>query len=94
MEQQIQFQGPFRIITTLGSRVILPPSYTEWLKNCPDLSHQALVEHVSCKKTLINQSSSRGLSSWYLTLSAAGIFHSVSRNGRSQSRERSEANLH
>ncbi|KAL2009416.1 hypothetical protein VTN00DRAFT_5223 [Thermoascus crustaceus] len=40
-----KFQGPFRIITTLGSRVILPPSYTEWLKNCPELSHQALVEH-------------------------------------------------
>ncbi|KAJ5501112.1 hypothetical protein N7527_012233 [Penicillium freii] len=38
-----KFNGPFRIITTLGSRVILPASYTEWLKNCLDLDHQALV---------------------------------------------------
>ncbi|KAI9932136.1 hypothetical protein MW887_009645 [Aspergillus wentii] len=38
-----RFNGPFRIITTLGSRVILPASYTEWLKNCLDLDHQALV---------------------------------------------------
>lgn len=42
----IQFKGPFRIITTLGSRVILPASYTEWLKNCPDLDHQGFVRHV------------------------------------------------
>ncbi|KAJ5822380.1 Cytochrome P450 [Penicillium robsamsonii] len=39
----LQFNGPFRIITTAGSRVILPSSYTEWLKNCLDLDHQALV---------------------------------------------------
>ncbi|KGO64075.1 Acyl transferase/acyl hydrolase/lysophospholipase [Penicillium italicum] len=39
------FNGPFRVITTLGSRVILPASYTEWLKNCSDLDHQALVHH-------------------------------------------------
>ncbi|KAJ5630921.1 uncharacterized protein N7484_011021 [Penicillium longicatenatum] len=39
----LQFNGPFRIITTLGSRVILPASYTEWLKNCPGLDHQELV---------------------------------------------------
>ncbi|KXG49543.1 Cytochrome P450 [Penicillium griseofulvum] len=38
-----QFNGPFRIITTRGSRVILPASYTEWVKNCLDLDHQALV---------------------------------------------------
>ncbi|KAJ5511748.1 Cytochrome P450 [Penicillium expansum] len=38
-----KFNGPFRIITTLGSRVILPASYTEWLKGCLDLDHQALV---------------------------------------------------
>ncbi|KAK2803977.1 hypothetical protein FQN50_006783 [Emmonsiellopsis sp. PD_5] len=38
-----KFNGPFRIITTLGSRVILPASYTEWVKNCRDLDHQALV---------------------------------------------------
>ncbi|KAJ5369475.1 hypothetical protein N7509_014087 [Penicillium cosmopolitanum] len=38
-----KFNGPFRIITTLGSRVILPASYTEWLKNCSDLDHQELV---------------------------------------------------
>lgn len=42
----LQFNGPFRIITTLGSRVILPASYTEWLKNCSDLDHQALVHDV------------------------------------------------
>jgi hypothetical protein len=44
----LQFDGPFRIITNLGSRVILPASYTEWLKNCPDLDHQALVQDVCC----------------------------------------------
>ena len=44
----LQFDGPFRIITNLGSRVILPASYTEWLKNCPDLDHQALVHDVCC----------------------------------------------
>ncbi|KOS44158.1 hypothetical protein ACN38_g4890 [Penicillium nordicum] len=38
-----KFNGPFRIITTLGSRVILPASYTKWLKDCLDLDHQALV---------------------------------------------------
>ncbi|KAG5218141.1 putative O-methylsterigmatocystin oxidoreductase [Trichophyton interdigitale] len=37
--------GPFRIITALGSRVILPPTYTEWLKGCLDLDHQALVHN-------------------------------------------------
>jgi ABC-type sugar transport system permease subunit len=41
-----QFNGPFRIITTLGSRVILPATYTEWLKGCSDLDHQALVHDV------------------------------------------------
>jgi hypothetical protein len=48
----VQFQGPFRIITTLGSRVILPADYTEWLKNSPDLDHQAFASEVitlSCK---------------------------------------------
>ncbi|KAM5495798.1 hypothetical protein McaMca56_005146 [Microsporum canis] len=40
-----KFDGPFRIITALGSRVIVPASYTEWLKNCLDLDHQALVHH-------------------------------------------------
>ncbi|KAL4751799.1 hypothetical protein BDW72DRAFT_202855 [Aspergillus terricola var. indicus] len=38
-----KYNGPFRIITTLGSRIILPASYAEWLKGCPDLNHQALV---------------------------------------------------
>ncbi|CAI7586534.1 unnamed protein product [Penicillium bialowiezense] len=38
-----KFDGPFRIITTLGSRIILPTSYIDWLKNCPDLGHQELV---------------------------------------------------
>ncbi|KAA8641302.1 uncharacterized protein ATNIH1004_002042 [Aspergillus tanneri] len=37
------FNGPFRIITTLGSRVILPESWTLWVKNCPDLDHPQLV---------------------------------------------------
>ncbi|EFQ99625.1 ent-kaurene oxidase [Nannizzia gypsea CBS 118893] len=40
-----KFNGPFRIITALGSRVILPPTYIEWLKGCLDLDHQALVHH-------------------------------------------------
>ncbi|KAK2868056.1 hypothetical protein FQN49_003207 [Arthroderma sp. PD_2] len=38
-----KFNGPFRVVTALGSRVILPASYTEWLKGCLDLDHQALV---------------------------------------------------
>ncbi|KAF3031270.1 hypothetical protein E8E11_000018 [Didymella keratinophila] len=37
------FRGPFRIITALGSRVILPPEYAEWVRKSPDVSHQALV---------------------------------------------------
>ncbi|KAF3483805.1 cytochrome P450 [Arthroderma uncinatum] len=40
-----RFDGPFRVITALGSRVILPASYTEWVKGCLDLDHQALVHH-------------------------------------------------
>ena len=39
----LQFNDPFRIITTLGSRIILSKYYTEWLKNCPELDHQALI---------------------------------------------------
>lgn len=47
----LQFNGPFRIITTLGSRLILPASYIEWLKNFPDLDHQALVHDVAAPFT-------------------------------------------
>ncbi|KAA8651114.1 cytochrome P450 [Aspergillus tanneri] len=47
-----KFNGPFRIITTLGSRVILPESWTLWVKNCPDLDHPQLV-----RDTKLNQSS-------------------------------------
>lgn len=38
-----RFDGPFRVIITLGSRVILPARYTEWVKDCKDLDHPALV---------------------------------------------------
>ena len=41
-----QFKGPFRIITLLGSRVILPTEYADWVRKCPDVSHQALVAEV------------------------------------------------
>lgn len=40
-----KYNAPFRIITTLGSRVILPASFTDWVKNCKDLDHIKLVEH-------------------------------------------------
>ncbi|KAF3042928.1 hypothetical protein E8E12_007216 [Didymella heteroderae] len=38
-----KFKRPFRIITALGSRVILPSEYAEWVRKSPDVSHQALV---------------------------------------------------
>ncbi|OAG08623.1 cytochrome P450 [Paraphaeosphaeria sporulosa] len=38
-----KFNGPFRIITTLGSRIILPVEYAEWVKKSPALDHQAFV---------------------------------------------------
>ncbi|KAF2451828.1 cytochrome P450 [Karstenula rhodostoma CBS 690.94] len=38
-----KFNGPFRIITTLGSRIILPAEYADWVKKSPDLDHQAFV---------------------------------------------------
>ncbi|KAF2623086.1 cytochrome P450 [Macroventuria anomochaeta] len=38
-----KFDGPFRVLTTLGSRVILPPRFTDWAKNCKDLDHPKLV---------------------------------------------------
>ncbi|KAF9239526.1 hypothetical protein DTO013E5_9356 [Penicillium roqueforti] len=74
-----KFNGPFRIITTLGSRLILPASYIEWLKNFPDLDHQALVHDVAApftnagilinvtKTKLNNQSSQCGLLHEHLT---------------------------
>lgn len=34
------------MITALGSRIILPSEYAEWVKKCPDLSHQALTSEV------------------------------------------------
>lgn len=38
-----RFDGPFRVITTLGSRVILPAKYASWVKTCKDLDHVQLV---------------------------------------------------
>jgi hypothetical protein len=38
-----KYNGPFRIITTLGSRIILPPRFADWVKTCKDLDHSALV---------------------------------------------------
>jgi hypothetical protein len=38
-----KFDGPFRIITTLGSRVILPARFAGWVKNCKDLDHVQFV---------------------------------------------------
>lgn len=38
-----KFNGPFRVVTTLGSRVILPSSFTEWVRTCDDLDHPKLV---------------------------------------------------
>ncbi|KAI1318921.1 cytochrome P450 [Xylariaceae sp. FL0255] len=38
-----KYDGPFRIITTIGSRVILPARYTNWVKNCSDLDHAQFV---------------------------------------------------
>lgn len=38
-----QYDGPFRVITTLGSRVILPARFANWVKNCKDLDHIQLV---------------------------------------------------
>lgn len=38
-----KYNGPFRVITTLGSRVILPARFADWVKNCKDLDHVQLV---------------------------------------------------
>ncbi|KAL7894277.1 cytochrome P450 [Trichoderma sp. SZMC 28014] len=38
-----KYKGPFRVITTLGSRVILPAKLSDWVKNCKDLDHIQLV---------------------------------------------------
>lgn len=38
-----RFNGPFRVITTLGSRVILPAKYAGWVKSCKELDHVQLV---------------------------------------------------
>ncbi|KAH8432054.1 cytochrome P450 [Aspergillus melleus] len=38
-----KFNGPFRIITSPGSRVILPKSWTPFVKSCKKLDHLALV---------------------------------------------------
>ncbi|CCF42363.1 cytochrome P450 [Colletotrichum higginsianum] len=38
-----RYNGPFRVITTLGSRVILPAKLANWVKNCKDLDHVQLV---------------------------------------------------
>ncbi|KAL7935003.1 cytochrome P450 [Trichoderma chlorosporum] len=38
-----KYNGPFRVITTLGSRVILPAKFADWVKSCKDLDHVQLV---------------------------------------------------
>lgn len=38
---------PYKVITTLGERVILPASYISWVEKHPDLDHQAQVAEVS-----------------------------------------------
>ncbi|KAI9039701.1 cytochrome P450 [Aspergillus affinis] len=38
-----KFNGPFRIVTSPGSRVILPKSWTPFVKSCKELDHLALV---------------------------------------------------
>lgn len=38
-----KYKGPFRVITTLGSRVILPARFADWVKSCKDLDHIQLV---------------------------------------------------
>lgn len=38
-----KYDGPFRVITTLGSRVILPARFANWVKDCKDLDHVQLV---------------------------------------------------
>ncbi|KAF7532699.1 hypothetical protein G7054_g7722 [Neopestalotiopsis clavispora] len=38
-----EYDGPFRIITTLGSRVILPARFADWVKTSKDLDHVQLV---------------------------------------------------
>lgn len=43
MSGTIRFEGLFRILTALGSYVILPPEYAEWICKHPDVSRQALV---------------------------------------------------
>lgn len=80
----LQFNGPFRIITTLGSRVILPASYTEWLKNCSDLDHQALVHDVCWISLCRNDTETDG--------DTKGILCSVSWNGRTGHRHWSQKN--
>ena len=64
---QHQFAGqPFRIITAQGSRIILPPSYTDWAKSCPDLDHQALVHDVRWNMWLLGFGFESELTSCYL----------------------------
>lgn len=38
---------PFRVITTLGERIILPKECIAWVEKHPDLDHQAQVSEVS-----------------------------------------------
>jgi len=38
---------PYKVITTLGERIILPVSYLAWVEKHPDLDHQAQVAEVS-----------------------------------------------
>lgn len=44
----LKYDGrPYKMITTLGERVILPAAYLSWVERHPDLDHQAQVAEVS-----------------------------------------------
>jgi hypothetical protein len=49
---------PYKVITTLGERIILPPSYLPWVEKHPDLDHQAQVAEVSDSRRLFAVTSS------------------------------------
>ena len=43
---------PYKMITTLGERIVLPASYLHWVEKHPDLDHQAQVAEVSGSRWL------------------------------------------
>lgn len=40
-------EQPFRVITTLGEKLVLPKEWIVWVEKHPDLDHQAQVAEVS-----------------------------------------------